>query len=132
MKTLTETLKEIDFKPITDFSSMQQKQLFSTLHLNLNEQKNIIIYAKITERIIEFSDNDNIRLWTTKLSLTSFVILNDKYELYDKFIVPTYPFRIRNQYETTELNNIYETLETELQQFDQFIPETEEQNIYEC
>ena len=125
---LVDRLISLQFKPLTDFSLSWQKRFISLLN---NKDENIIVYAKVEEQLIEFSDNNNKPLWKTKLSLVSFVILDTSYSLVDKFITPSYPFRIRNSYEADSLMDLYEKVGIELSELDEFIPEREEEIIYE-
>lgn len=120
---LIDKLTSLEFKPLTDFSLSWQKRFISLLN---NKDENIIVYAKVEEQLIEFSDNSNNPLWKTKLSLVSFVILGTDYSLIDKFVAPSYPFRIRNSYEADSLMDLYEKLGVELGELDGFIPEQEE------
>ena len=125
---MKELLTKLEYKPITDFSLYEQKRLFSILG---KTPEGLTIYAKTAEKFIEFSDENNKKLWSTKLSLVVFILLKNN-QLFDKFIVPFYPFHIRNEYEVSTLFELYEQLGNELAEFDNFIPETEEKIMYDA
>lgn len=120
-------LKSLNFKSLNDFTPKQQKLLFHYLPDNLD----LVVYAKVIEQSVEFSDNNNSPLWKTNICFASFVIIRDGI-LFDKFVAPLKVFRVRNFYENDMILDIMENLLTELDLFDEFIASKEEENIYDA
>lgn len=126
-KTVFDTLKELNFKPLSDFSPKQQKLLFHYLP----EDNELVIYAKVVEQLIEFSDNTNHPLWKTHFCIASFVVFKNNV-LFDKFVAPLKIFRVRNAYESDTVSDIFENLLSELDLLDDYISEEEQDYGYEA
>ena len=126
---LKECLSNFNFKLLTEFTPKQQKHLSSCL--NLPPNCNLTVYTKVVEQMIEFSNDNNEKLYSTVLRFASFVILSPNGAIFDKFISPITIYRIRNAYEEQTVIDIIDDLFDELETLDTFLPETED-NCHEA
>ncbi len=73
-------------------------------------------YAKIMQQTIDFTDFNDIRIYSTVISFVCFKIVdNETGDIVDKFIVPAHPFRVRTRYELESINEIINSFLSELE-----------------
>ena len=102
-----------NFKTIEQFDPKQYSYLKTCLGSVLKYEE-YTIYAKVTEQKIEFTDNNDNFMYSTVISFSSFVIFRLDGTLFDTFIVPLKPFRIRNEYEIKVVDDLLTELTNEL------------------
>lgn len=128
MNDIKSLLKQLNYKSLRDLSPTQQKHLKKYFPPELTET----VYAKVVEQQIDFSDNNNEPLWTTTICFASIVFLDNDSNIFDKFIIDLKPLFIRNSYEVRAINEIINDLVSDQDKFDQFIPDLEEDIIYDA
>ena len=124
---MQELIDKLHYKPITEFDEQEQKRMRSVL--GLSSAFITKIYAKIYEQRVEFVyEETEGKLWTTKFVFAGFILAIEEEEgdaIVDRFAIPLRPFRIRNDLETTELNNLFKYIQEDFDQVDQFCNEEE-------